>query len=127
MQAARLAEEAAGVDEYRHFLQEIRQPAKFDVFALAEKLQKIEPAKVIHWLQQWCYDLRSIKLTGKVRYNTELYDAIKNLADKIYMFDLMRYQKELIVAIREASHPLNAKLQFESILLSYRQMMLAGQ
>jgi len=37
----------------------------------------------------------------------------------------MRYQKELLVARREALHPLNPKLQFESILLSYRQMMLA--
>ena len=126
LQAARLAEEAAGVDEYRHFLQEIRQPAKFDVFALAEKLQKIEPAKVIHWLQQWCYDLSSAKLTGKVRYNSELTDLIYKLSDKISAIDLAHYQKELLVARREASHPLNQKLQFESILLSYRQMMLAG-
>jgi DNA polymerase-3 subunit delta' len=127
LQAARLAEEAAGADEYNRFLQEIRQPAKFDVFALADQLQKTEPAKVIHWLQQWCYDLSSAKLTGKVRYNSELTDSIKKLADKISALDLMRYQKELLVARREALHPLNQKLQFESILLSYRQMMLAGQ
>ena len=127
LQAARLAEEAAGADEYNRFLQEIRQPAKFDVFALAEQLQKTEPAKVIHWLQQWCYDLSSAKLTGKVRYNSELTDSIKKLADKISALDLMRYQKELLVARREALHPLNPKLQFESILLSYRQMMQAGQ
>lgn len=127
IQAARLTEEAAGADEYNRFLQEIRQPAKFDVFGLAEQLQKTEPAKVIHWLQQWCYDLSSAKLTGKVRYNSELTDLIKSMSDKISAFELMRYQKELLVARREALHPLNPKLQFESILLSYRQMMLAGQ
>lgn len=124
--AARLAEEAAGADEYSRFLQEIRQPTRFDPLALAEQLQKTEPAKVIHWLQQWCYDLSSAKLTGRVRYNSELTDLIKNLAEKVPALELSRYQKELLVARREANHPLNAKLQFESILLSYRQMMLAG-
>ena len=127
LQAARLAEEAAGTDEYNRFLQEIRQPGKFDALFLAEQLQKTEPAKVIHWLQQWCYDLSSAKLTGRVRYNLELTDLIKNLSDNISALDLARYQKELLVARREALHPLNPKLQFESILLSYRQMMLAGQ
>jgi len=123
--ASRLADEAAGVDDYKHFLQEIKQPAQFDALALAEQVQKIEPAKVIHWLQQWCYDLSSAKLTGKVRYNSELTDLIKNLAEKIPALELSRYQKELLVARREASHPLNPKLQYESILLSYRQMMLS--
>ncbi len=126
LQAERLAEEAAGVEEYSRFLQEIRQPAKFDVFALAEQLQRTEPAKVIHWLQQWCYDLGSAKLAGKVLYHPDMADAIKNIADKIAVLDLLRYQKELVVAKREASHPLNPKLLFESILLSYRHMMLGG-
>ena len=43
LQAVRIAEEAAESDEYNRFLQAIRQPAKFDVFALAEQLQKTEP------------------------------------------------------------------------------------
>jgi len=124
--AARLAEEGAGTDEYNLFLQEIRQPAKFDALALAEQLQKMEPVQVVHWLQQWCYDLSSAKFTGKVRYNPELIDYIKNMADKISALDLVLYQKELLVARREALHPLNPKLLFESLLLSYRQMMLPG-
>lgn len=126
LQAARLAEEAVVADEYNYFLNEIRQPAKFDVFSLAEKFHKTEPAKVIHWLQQWCYDLISAKLTGNVRYNTELIDSIKNIIEKVSILELVRYQKELTIARREALHPLNSKLQFESILLSYRQMILSN-
>lgn len=126
LQAMRLAEEGAATDEYNRFLQEIKQPAKFDVLALAEQLQKTEPAQIVHWLQQWCYDLSSVKLAGNVRYNPELIDYIISLADKISAIDLARYQKDLLVARREALHPLNPKLQFESLLLSYRQMMLAG-
>lgn len=127
LQAARLAEEAEeGAGEYRRFLQEIGRPAQLDVFALAEQLQRTEPARVIHWLQQWCYDLGSAKLAGKVLYHPELADIIGNLAGKIGVFDLLRYQKELLVARREAAHPLNPKLLFESLLLSYRHMMLGG-
>ena len=125
LRAANLAEEAAGADEYNRFLQEISQPANFDALALAEQLQKIEAPKIIHWLQQWCYDLTSAKLAGKVRYNSELADKIKTLVANISPIDLSRYQKELLVARREALHPLNPKLQYESILLSYRQLMLS--
>ncbi len=124
--AARLAEKSAETGEYGNFLEQIRQPARFDVFALAEQLQKAEPGQVVHWLQQWCYDLASAKFTGKVRYNPDLADSIKKLAEKLEPFELDRYQKELLVARREALHPLNARLQLESLFLSYRQMMLAG-
>ncbi len=126
LQALRLVEEASGADEYNRFLQEIRQPAKFDVYALAEQLQRTEPVRVIHWLQQWCYDLNSAKLTGKVRYHPEMTDSICKLSIKIAVLDLLRFQKELLVAKREAFHPLNPKLLFESLFLSYRQMMLAS-
>jgi len=124
--AARLAEEAIEENEYNLFLQEIRQPAKFDAFTLAEQLQRIEPIHVIHWLQQWCYDLGSAKLTGKVRYHPYLTDSVKNLSDNIAILKLLHYQNELIIAKREALHPLNPKLLFESILLSYRHMMLGA-
>ncbi|MDQ3268232.1 MAG: DNA polymerase III subunit delta' [Pseudomonadota bacterium] len=124
--AASLAVEAIEENEYNLFLQEISQPAKFDVFALAEQLQRIEPIHVIHWLQQWCYDLGSAKLTRKVRYNPYLTDLLKNLSDNIAILNLLRYQNELIIAKREALHPLNPKLLFESILLSYRHMMLGA-
>lgn len=126
LQAARLAEEVVDAEEYRRFLQEIGRPAQLDVFALAELLQRTEPARVIHWLQQWCYDLGSAKLAGKVLYHPDLADSIKNLAGKIGVFDLLRYQKELLVARREAAHPLNPKLQFESLLLAYRHIALGG-
>ncbi len=120
--AARLAQEAMELGEHSRFLQEIKQPTKFDVYALAEQLQRTEPAQVIHWLQQWCYDLASAKLTGKIRYNSELADSIKTISEKIALHKLLNYHKELIIARREALHPLNPKLQFESILLSYRHL-----
>ena len=125
LQAARLAQEAEETGEREQFLLAIKQPAKLDVYALAERLQRTEPALVVHWLQQWCYDLSAAQLTGSVRYNSELADSIKSAAEKIDVHKLLRYQKELITARREALHPLNPRLLFESLLLSYKQMMRA--
>lgn len=122
--ALRLAGEGAASEEYRRFLQEIGQPARFDALALAEQLQKTEPAHVIHWLQQWCYDLGSARLAGKVRYHPALAKPIAELAARIPVISLVQYQKDLLAARREALHPLNPRLLFESLLLSYQQMAL---
>jgi len=120
--AAQLAEEGTGTEEYRRLLQELGQPAGLDALALAEQLQRAEPAQIIHWLQQWCYDLGSAQLTGRVRYHLELADGIRALARQVGALDLAAYQKELLAARREAQHPLNPKLLFESLFLSYRQL-----
>lgn len=122
--ALNLAEEASESAEYTALLQDIRQPARLDALALAERLQKVEPAQMIHWLQQWCYDLASAKLAGRVRYHPALAKAIGQAAEPISILALARYQKELTVARREALHPLNPRLLFESLLLSYQQMAL---
>jgi DNA polymerase III subunit delta' len=114
-----------GLEDCNRFLKELRLPEKFDPYTLAEQFQKAEMVHVIQWLQQWCYDLQSAKLTGKVRYNMNLTDSIKALAAKINPIELIRYQKELLAAKRSANHPLNQRLQLESLLLAYRQMMLA--
>ncbi len=121
--AAKLAEEGTGTEEYTRFLQEIGQPGQFDALALAEQLQKTDPAQVIHWLQQWCYDLYSAKLAGQVRYHPELGERIKSIAGKVSALSLANFQKELLTARREAWHPLNPKLLFESLFLSYQQTM----
>lgn len=126
LQALRQSNENAEAGGYDRFLQEIKQPAKLDIYALAEQLQGTEPAQVIHWLQQWCYDLGSAKFAAKVRYSLNSVELINNLAGKIDAYNLMRFQKELMIARREALHPLNAKLLYESLLLSYKQMMLSA-
>lgn len=122
--AARLAQEGVESGEHARFLQAVRQPTTFDALSLAEHLQRTEPAQVIHWLQQWCYDLGAAKFAGRVRYHPGEGRAIDALAGKISAIGLATYQKELLAARREALHPLNPRLLFEALLLSYQQMAL---
>lgn len=125
LEAVRLAKETMEAGEYDYFLQEISQPAKLNIYTLAEHLHRMEPGQVIHWLQQWCYDLACSKLTGQIRYNANLIVSITDVSSKTDLRKLMRFLKELVVAKREALHPLNPKLLLESILLSYKQILQA--
>lgn len=123
LQAVQLNEQL-GSEERDALLRGIRQPATFDVFALAEALQKTEQVLIVQWLQQWCYDLISMKLAGKLRYHPGDEAAIKKLVESIAPLNLARLQNYLQSVKREAQHTLNPKLFLESLLFSYRQLML---
>ena len=123
LQAAQL-DEQLGSEEREKLLSAVRQPATLDVFALAETLQKTEQVLVVQWLQQWCYDLSSMKQAGRLRYHPGEEAAIKNLVEPVEPLNLARLQKHLQTAKREAQHTLNPKLFFESLLFAYRQLML---
>lgn len=123
LQALQLNEQL-GSEERDKLLRAVRQPAALDVFALAEALQKTEQVLVVQWLQQWCYDLGSMKQAGRLRYHPGEEAAIAKLVEKVAPLNLARLQKLLQTAKREASHTLNPKLFFESLLLVYRQLML---
>jgi len=105
-------------------LRAVRQPNTLDVFALAEALQKTELVLVVQWLQQWCYDLISMKLAGSLRYHLGDEATIGKLVEPVKPLNLARLQKYLQSAKREAQHTLNPKLFVESLLISYRQLLL---
>ncbi len=113
-----------GSEERDKLLRAVRQPAGLDVFTLAESLQKTEQVLVVQWLQQWSYDLSSMKLAGRLRYHPGEESAIRKLVEPVAPLNLARLQKHLQTAKREAQHTLNPKLFFESLLFAYRQMML---
>ena len=125
LQALDWAEAGEGTEEKKLLLSSIRQPSQMDALTLAERLQKTQPVHVIHCLQQWCYDLTSAKLAGSARYFPDQTQELNKLASGVSSFALMRFQMELLDARRSAFHPLNPKLLFESLLLSYRQLFAA--
>jgi len=105
-------------------LHAVRQPAAMDVFALAETLQKTDQTQVVQWLQQWAYDLLATRLTGQPRYHLADAVTIRQLVAGIDPLPLAQLQRLLQTAKREAGHTLNPKLFFESLLLTYRQLLL---
>src|SRR3989338_1337797 len=112
LQAAQLGEQPGG-EERDKLLRAVRQPATLDVFALAEALQKTEQVVVVQWLQQWSYDLSSMKLAGRLRYHPGEEAAVRKLVEPIAPLNLARLQNLLKTAKREAQHTLNSKLFME--------------
>ena len=123
--ALQWAGEGEGTEERKLMLDAVKQTSRFDALALAEQLQRAAPVHVIHFLQQWCYDLASCKLAGSIRYNAQQTDLIKNISKNMPLQALLRFLKELQTAKGQAFHPLNPKLLFESLLLSYQQLIQA--
>ncbi|OGT01052.1 MAG: DNA polymerase III subunit delta' [Gallionellales bacterium RIFCSPLOWO2_02_FULL_59_110] len=123
LQAIQL-DEQLGSEERDKLLRGVRQPAALDVFALAEALQKTEQVVVVQWLQQWSYDLSAMKLAGRLRYHPGEEAVMRKLVEPVAPLDLARLQSYLQGAKREAQHTLNPKLFLESLLFSYRQLML---
>ena len=124
LQAIQL-DEQLGSEERDKLLRAVRQPAALDVFALAEALQKTEQVVVVQWLQQWSYDLSAMKLAGRLRYHPGEEAVVRKLVETIAPLNLARLQSYLQGAKREAQHTLNPKLFLESLLFSYRQLMVA--
>ncbi|HEX7455579.1 MAG TPA: DNA polymerase III subunit delta' [Gallionella sp.] len=121
LQALQSAAES-GTDARDKLLRAVRQPATLDVFALSDALQKTEQVLVVQWLQQWCYDLISLKMTGKLRYHPGEQAAIGQLVESLDPLNLARLQSYLQTAKREAQHTLNPKLFLESLLFTYCQL-----
>lgn len=113
-----------GAEERNKLLLAARQPASMDIFLLADALQKTEQVLVVQWMQQWCHDLTSMKLTGRLRYHPGEEVVIGKLVVSVAPHNLARLQKIMTVAKRESQHTLNPKLFYESLLLAYRQLML---
>ncbi len=123
LQAVQLDEQSDS-GERGKLLRAICQPAALDVFALAEGLLKTEQVLVVQWLQQWSYDLSSMKLSGRLRYHPGEEATMNKLVEPVAPLNLARLQKHLLTAKREAQHTLNPRLFFESLLFVYRQLML---
>ena len=105
------------------FLSQLARPRALDPIALAEKSEKLELNNMVKWLQQWVYDLVGCRLSGLIRYQPDFAAEIQALAPRVLLPVALVYQKELLEAQKFVSHPLNAQLFLEQLLLSYTQLM----
>lgn len=110
------------VDMQRTLISAFSNPQRMDILSLAEQFQKTAPVQIIQFVQQWCHDLISIKMAAKARYFFSHADVLQKLAAHTSSQELLQYQKALQSAKREASHPLNPKLLFESLFSDYLRM-----
>ncbi len=114
---------AAGFDEEYwgrrgEFLKAI-SAKDMNVLALAEQLSDAPLALVVGWLQKWAHDIACRSAGGPVGYNPDLAAAIDAVAARVEPLEATRFLRRMIGLQRIVSHPLNPRLFFEDLLLSY--------
>lgn len=100
--------------------------SELDALRAAEQLRASTPALIVSMLQKWSFDLVWQKVTGRVRFNPDHSAAIAAVAQRLDLLAALRFQRRIVGLQRIATHPLNARLFFEQLLLSYAQL-LRGQ
>lgn len=73
-------------------------------------------------LQKWSYDLLSARLADQVRYYPDRLSSLQAIAKSVDLPHLLEFQHKLAEAHAHATHPLNAELQLEALLLRYAQL-----
>jgi len=96
---------------------------KFDALAIAENLRDHAPALVLSWLQKWGFDLASHKATGALRYNPDFAAEIAAIAAGIDLVEAVRFQRHVVGLQRIVFHPLNSRLFFEQLMLTYASLL----
>lgn len=104
-------------------LDQLGDPVRFDPLVLAEQSEKLELAWILDWLQQWAYDLASIGMAARARYQVDPPTQMIRLAKAVNLIELLQFQQELLVARRAVQHPLNNRLVLEQLFLSYGQLV----
>jgi DNA polymerase-3 subunit delta' len=114
---------AAGFDEEYWALRSgfLKAIGRRDVnaLALAEQLDDAPPALVVGWLQKWAHDIASCNAGGPVGYNPDFSAAVEAVAARVDAVQATRFLRRMVRLQRIAAHPLNARLFFEELLLSY--------
>jgi len=105
------------------FIKKISAPNGFNPIMLAEELHKSDLPTVVIWLQRWCYDMLSVRTSGKIRYHLPLLDTVSKLGNFVEPHALGIYYRSLIAAQRLSRHPLNPRLYLEEILIAYATLM----
>jgi DNA polymerase-3 subunit delta' len=105
------------------FMESLAAPAELDALGLAGRLQAAEPGVLVGWLQRWCYDLMRLQSGTSPRFNPDFAGPLKKLSARADTRALLALSRMLSEAQRISSHPLNARLFAESLLLYYSRSM----
>jgi DNA polymerase-3 subunit delta' len=105
----------------RKLLAELARPSGADAIGFATGFERENVVRMIYWLQTWVHDLASAKLSGPVRRNTDFAPAIQARARACDLDALFELDRQLAVARRLASHPLNPRMLAEHLLMTYNE------
>jgi DNA polymerase-3 subunit delta' len=120
--AALEADNDETVEEVETFVVQLSQGARIDPFVAASHWAKADFSTAVAALQKWSYDLMSARFAGKVRYYPKRLLSLQEIGISVDLRLLLDFQRRLVEARAQASHPLNSELQLEALLVRYVQL-----
>jgi len=104
---------------HRKFIDSIRKAEQLDPLAAAEGLHNLDLVMTVEWLQKWCYDLLSCRISGVTRFHPDDESHIRTLCQRIEPQSVLAYLRFLNTRQALARHPLQAKLFLEDLFIRY--------
>jgi DNA polymerase-3 subunit delta' len=116
------ANESLRRDDIESLAKQLAQAERVDPFTVASGWAKTGMVITVTLLQKWVYDILSVRFYNVVRYFPANTSALQKLGQRADLRRLLDYQRQLAQARAQATHPLNAELQLEALLLKYSQI-----
>ena len=89
---------------------------------LSAMTSKIPVKEWVDWLHKWVHDLLEQKVTGRIRYHSDLSELSTRISHQAGLYDLLVLESQLKEAKRWLHHPLNERLLAESLLMPFMTM-----
>ena len=105
-------------------MNELSRPGGADPLQFAAGIDKAGAGKLVFWMQTWVQDLVRVRMAGEPRHHVEHAQALRARARGADLDALFELDRSLAEARRLASHPLNARLVAEHLLMSYNQAIM---
>jgi DNA polymerase-3 subunit delta' len=109
-------------DDIEALAKQLAEAERLDPFIVASGWAKTGMVATVTLLQKWVYDMMSVRFYNVVRYFPANTAVLQKLGQRADLRRLLDYQRQLLQARAHATHPLNAELQLEALLLKYAQL-----
>ncbi len=109
----------------RKVVAELSRPDGAHALAFAAGIDRALLERTLFVMQTWVHDLLRIKNASEPRHHVEATAALRAKARRARLERLLALDRELLEARRLVSHPLNARLAAEHLLMAYNRATLA--
>lgn len=108
----------------RKVVGELSRPDGAHALAFATGIDRALLERTIVVMQTWVHDLVRLKSAGEPRHHVDAAAALRAKARRARLERLLALDRELLEARRLASHPLNARLAAEHLMMAYNRATL---
>ncbi len=124
MLAARLAQPEER-EWRRKVVAELSRPDGAHSLSFSAGIDRPLLERTIFVMQTWVHDLLRLKNASEPRHHVDCVPALKAKARRARLERLLALDRELLEARRLVSHPLNARLAAEHLMMAYNRATLA--